>query len=427
MSVRAIALGDHTAYLASDEVGYVRTATTHRSYMAPWYVLDRAADLFNDKPGTLLLNVDRTIRKHWADQAEVTAETGWTCTTVEPWTTFKHAGRPTIHVGFLGDIDYDKTPLFTREDRPEDVVRNLAWVAEHLGAPYRMTPGVTGCAAIRDHFEDKARRAKGPITERQPFGEPYWGAGAVLPTGDTRQGAGDLIWQRRPTRNDTALPWVHAFDLNAARLAALGVAELAWGKLKHEQLPAFDPRRAGYWLVHAHEIAEPFPGAIYDRADVHGGMVWLTTPPMAFLADLGACPVPSEAWVATGRRLLRTIADRWNAARLQLGQGERLETVKAIYRETAGMMASPGGSICRPDWYHTTMDRQRMTLLTHILRIKRTAGLLPLVVKTDCLWYPSEHENPTRAAEQLGIPLGNGLGKFRHHSTRPATGFYKKR
>jgi hypothetical protein len=423
VTVRAIALGERTAYLAADAANYVRTPTTHMSYMAPWYVLDRAADLFRDQAGTLLLNVDHSIRRHWADQLPVTTETGWACTGVEPWTTFKHADKPTVHVGFLGDLDYGRTPLFDRHDRPEDVVRRLAWIGEHIGAPYRMTPGVTGCAAIRDHFAQL--RATGRRSNGE-HAEPYWGAKDRRESDDRRNGSGDLLWQRRAQRRDTAMPWVHAYDLNAARLSAMGVAELAWGKLRRQDLPSFDPRQAGYWAVHANEVIEPFPGAIYDKADVHAGMVWLTTPAMAFLSGLGACPVPAEAWTGTGRRLLRTIGERWNAARGAAPAGRALETVKAVYRETAGMMASPGGSLYRPDWYHTIMDRQRMTLLSHILRVKRTTGLLPLVVHTDCLWYPSEDEDAGRTADRLGLPLGSGLGKFRTHSTRPAVAFYRK-
>jgi hypothetical protein len=425
MMARAIALGERVAYMAPDPANYVRADVTAGAFNDPVHTLTRAAGLFGTDPGVLLVRAGNELLRAWNGARDQLADAGWSCTDVKPWTTWKHTQHPTVHVGALAAIDYDRTPLFGPDDRPSDVVRRLAWAEQAIGAPYHMTPGVTGHSAIRSHYA-QTRRTTAP---QRPgvLREPYWGVGSSRDHEDKRNGSGDLIWGRRALRTDTAMGWVHSYDLNAARLAATGVAELGWGKLKRADSPAFEPRQAGYWLVHAHEIAEPFPGAIYDRADVVAGMVWLTTPMMEFLSGLGMLPVPVEAWTATGRRILRPMAEKWNAARLAAPRGPGLETIKAVYREAAGLLAHNGGSIVRHDWYHTIMDRQRATLLSHILRVKRTTGLLPLVVHTDCLWYPSEDEDPNRTADRLGLRLGTGLGAFRVHTSASAGAFYKKR
>ena len=429
MSARAIALGERYAYLAPDALNYTKARVSDGAHLVSWHALERAAQLMGHKPGTMLVAGKRTRAAWLADTTEVLPELGWTFTELEPWTTFRHADLGTVHVGFVEGIDYDRTPLFARTDDPADVVRRLAWIHEHIGAPYYMTPGVTGCEAIRRHFDAHARRVtkyEGAGEGQKPFGEPYWGLKDRRDQDDPRTGAGDMMWQRKPRRSDVDAGWVHAYDLTAARLAALGVASLAWGKLRHVDMPAFDPTQAGYWRVHAHDVNEPFPGAIYDPATVRDGMVDLTTPMMEILSRCGMCPTAASGWLAPGRRILRTIGEKWNAARLAAPPGRALATVKAVYREAAGMMAREGGSIFRPDWYHTIMDRQRATLISHILRIKRAAGIMPLIVRTDCLWYPADTDNAERHAAQLAIQLGTGLGKFRVHATHTAATFYRK-
>jgi hypothetical protein len=369
MAARAIALGERVAYLAPDPNNFVAASTNEAAYRDPVHTLTRAAGLFGSDPGVLLIRAGTDMLRAWNGARDQLAEAGWSCTDVQPWTSWKHNDRPTVHVGALAAIDYDRTPLFGPDDRPADLVRRVAWAEQAIGAPYHMTPGVTGHAAIRAHYADRRRRQSetGGRPNGRDFSEPYWGIGSSRDHEDKRNGSGDLIWGRRATRADTAMGWVHSYDLNAARLAATGVAELGWGKLKRADSPAFDPHQAGYWLVHAHDIAEPFKGAIYDRADVVAGLVWLTTPMMEFLSGLGMCPVPTEAHTATGRRILRTLAEKWNTARQAAPRGPALDTVKAVYREATGLFARNGGSIVRHDWYHTIMDRQRATRRPHRL------------------------------------------------------------
>lgn len=426
MSARAIALGDRMVVAAFDAANYRAQATEGPgAYRDPTRCLKAVSTAFGDRPGVFLVKGGNDVMRVWAGHRDELTAAGWTCTAIEPWTTWKHPERPAVHVGHLGAIDYDRIPLFTQHDRPHDVVRRLAWAEQAIGAPYHMTPGVTGHAAIRGHYAETRRSGK--HRNGRDFSEPYWGVGTKRDHEDKRLGSGDLIWHRRPTRADITAGWVHSYDLNAARLSAAGVAELGWGKLVRAEDPSFDPRRAGYWLIHAADVNEPFPGAIVDQADVHGGLVWLTTPMMEFLSQLGQHPPVTEAWTATGRRVLRPIAEKWNAARQAAPPGPALDTVKAVYREAAGLFARDGGSIVRHDWYHTIMDRQRATLLSHILKVKRSVGILPLVVHTDCLWYPSDDEDPARAADRLGLRIGTNLGTFRINSTATAAAFYKKK
>ena len=107
------------------------------------------------------------------------------------------------------------------------------------------------------------------------------------------------------------------------------------------------------------------------------------------------------------------------------GDRYRLDAVKSTYREAAGLFAHAGGSIDRADWYHTIMDRQRVTVLGHIRRIATAHDRRPLAVHTDCLWYASGLPDWREAAAELGIRIGHDLGTFRHHSTARAADYFK--
>lgn len=422
--ISAIVVTDRTAYLASEN-SRSTAPVAEGAFRDARRILDRAATAIHGrKGGTVILDVsDRPadLLRLWDGQRGPLEDAGWTCSgTVEPWTTWRRKGAPAIHVGIRRAIAPGNTPLFSADDAPHTVAARLAWYADRMGAPWSMTGGVSGNMAMRATYASPGRGK-----------QPYWGAGD-LPRrqDDTRNGAGDLIWRRAPTSAEAGMGWVHGYDLNAARLAALGVAEVAWSKLQPTGAIPFDATRAGYWMVPAsplrrHRTLPP----LIDFGDVRGDLAWVTTPMMKYLGRLGITPGVVDSWTAPSARMFKGTAEAWNRARLEAEERDDprlIGAVKATYAQACGMMAHAGGSIYRPDWYHTIMDWQRATLLAHIERVDRKTKRRPLVVQTDCVWYASDDADPHRTAEALGLPvIGAGdpkaLGRFKVHSSKRAS------
>jgi hypothetical protein len=409
----ACVLGEFNAYLAS-------AAKRSEAMVTPGvlrdahHTLDRAARLFKGGPGVLALLGGRDLLASWAGQRGALDSAGWTCTAVESWTTWRRRDAPAVHVAMLGTIE--PTPLFNPLDDPRTIAVQLAWYADVMGGEYLMTPGVAGHVAIKAAFKGKR--------------EPYWGLKDIRRDGDERQGSGDLLWRRAPLKTEFAEGYVHGFDLRAARLAALGVVEVAWTKLEPTGQVAYDPDRAGYWLIPPPPQHKRHP-PIVNPDSVHDRLAWVTGPIMADLARRNILPDVIDSWTGVAKRPFRTIAERWDAARLatieQRGAAMTCahDAVKATYREAAGLMARPGGSIYRPDWYHATMDRQRVTVLSHAERIAKTHERRPLAIHTDCLWYASTESDPEKAADRLGIKLGHRLGCFDVKSSATTAEFFK--
>lgn len=414
-------------YLASP-TECVRVPLTRGAYERPAYILDRVAALMYGSTGGVLVLDGPGLRKTWGGlvkpagigRVALADEPAWTATVLEPWTTWRRKGAPAIHVAFLDEVQDDRAGLMPAGGDLGTMARRLAWYADRIGGAYLMTPGVAGHGAIRAAFRKPGRGQ-----------QPYWGARdwRLLSDDDAHQGVGDLMWKRAPTRTEVDMGWVHSFDLNAARLSALGVVEVPYGKLEHTGPCAFDATRAGYWQIYAHHVKEhKRHPPLVDTSFAVGGLVEVTTPIMSKLMDRGALPEVVDSWTSEGRRLFRGLAEQWNRARLEamdLGRLVELGAVKATYREAAGLFAKRGGSIWRPEWYHTAMDRQRVTVINHVERIAQGAGRRPLAIHTDCLWYASTHADPRQAAGELGIMLGTGLGTFRVHSCTPSRVFFK--
>lgn len=348
----------------------------------------------------------------------------------QAWSSWRSTvGGPTVHLGLLPYLDYGRTPLFSKGEPPEVISWRMGWYHAHIG-PWLMTAGVSGVAAIRAQF---TQRGKGQ--------QPYWGVGSQRPIADEREMAGDIIWQRRPTTDEARRKYAHAFDLNAARLAAANVAYLPWDRLEHTGPQPFaeDESLTGYWQVRLDQLPRTsmYAPRLFNPNLGRQGVIWLTSPIVKEYVRAGINLDVVDSYTAQSKRWLLTWANKVQTARLRamaLGDWRIVRAVKSTYKETMGMLMRQGGSAFLPVVGHTVIDRQRATVLGHIRRVHNASQLWPMRVLTDAVWYASDEPDPVRFAEQIGISLGTDIGEYeqqkeigrwKHHSTMPMSEFLK--
>lgn len=301
-----------------------------------------------------------------------------------------------------------------------------SWLLEHDVAPlavklsqyhrltntvYRATPGVSGCTMVRQmHAAAAARKAE---ARKGTAGQPFWRY-EQMPSDLSPMG--DLKWQ---TDEMPAAGYVTQWDVRAAYLAAASAALLAWSPLRHTGPRQFDPAVAGFWQVFADgtllSLHGGRPFVIDPRQIGPGGMVWLSSPVMAYLLSLGISPEVADSWTCDqAGRYLRPWAE---AIRDGLAADDIDPDVayllKQTYRETLGMMNRPGGSIHRPDWWATVVDLARVNLLRKMDKAAKATGLEPIRVYVDAVSYVTDNGGQlANLADALGVDEQQ-IGKLR--------------
>lgn len=290
-------------------------------------------------------------------------------------------------------------------------------------------------------------------THPRASGGRHLGAAGVTP--EPAQGSTlELPWQswrRELTRDELALPFVHAYDANAQYLAAWGGAELGFGEAVHyATAPRFDRNSAGLWRI---------PSAANLRninplmpAPWLAGREWFTTPTITRLLEVVdgldlAHPFITEAYVwPEHARYLRVAGERLRDARTEairelektraaLGSATEVEdaeqlagrlvrgevivdAVKSLYRVQTGRfgMARNAGVVSiwdRPHWGHTIRALARVNLHRRLDRL----AVKPFAIATDGLLFASDEPDGRAFAERIRLPLGRGLGQYRHEGT----------
>lgn len=341
------------------------------------------------------------------------------------WITWTHNGTgQVIYMGILDLMDQDRTPAFRLGSSARDIADALAAYVDATGMNWRMTAGVTGCAMVKTtihRVETNKMIRRGPD---KPVPAPRWHSTAATTYGV--HAAGDLRYNRMLAPAERQYSRLYQLDVRAAYLAAAAAVDLPWSELRPVDRQVFTGQ-AGYWQVDLNDLVDgaaavssatlPHLGpALWnpDAAD-DAGLMWLTTPVMGFLSELGINPVVRNALLAPSQsRFLRPWAESIRDALANPTATAEVRTaLKRTYSETVGMFAAAGGSIHRPEWRDLIVDTARVSVLRKVFQARRTLGIWPARIYVDAVWYPYPDDAP---ADDLVHALGGTgrIGKFRH-------------
>lgn len=414
-------------------------------------LLESAAALLPGEGGTVIVSrppggwtsspfaadAERDLRMMVADaQAAGWQPTaGWERGIDTGWFTFERPQAPLIHLGIRGMLDQSRTPLWNVADAtPEHIAYQLARAHAATGQPFRMSPGVVGCAIIRAWYD---QRGTNGFKKQQPL----WHLKS-LPSG-VSTAAGELRWHRPPTDTERGRPQVVSFDQRAARLNALGMVDcLPFGGLANTGPRQFEPSIGGFWQINVAELMTNglprpmmvsvdrplIPPVVNINAADADGLLWVTTPIMRWLHARHMRPLVHDSYTADkSGRWLRQPCDTMRAAlRSADGDATMVKVVKEIYRQTSGMLAAPGGTIHRIDWHNSTLDQERCSVLTAAERVQAATGFLPMRIDVDELVYAVD---PTcgdidRLAAAVGV--GPELGRYKMKANMPMADYCAK-
>jgi hypothetical protein len=234
-----------------------------------------------------------------------------------------------------------------------------------------------------------------------------------------------FFWSRLPLPSERNMRYCHALDLNLAYAAVASSLPLPVGECVHTELPTFDKRIPGVWLIEPEPWSDetlPAPWAD-DYRRRREGPYWVTTPTMERCDQLGLWPIESYTW-PEHHTYLRPWYDVVKAAReelLPLG-GPPLEAVKQIARRGVGRLASRRRSMAletdplyQPYWTWAIIAECRARLHRRLSALTELTGppVAPVAIDTDAVYFLSSRASPEILAIRLGLPFGDGLGQFK--------------
>lgn len=376
----------------------------------------------------------------YADQSERIRAAGWNHSEIGAWTLFHTKDGREVSVGIFASMRANHFGvLFNRDTDPAAIAIILDRYQRVTGTAWRGTPGTTACAAIRSSWGNSRY-------------QPLWN--------EPRRGSsvGPLVWQRELGRWERDWGWVHDFDANSAYLGAAISADLPWSLLHHTGAQMFDEALPGYWVIQLdtstlEQLADPARPPVLPPGRVRDSCAEVTTPYARFLRDeLGDRLEIVDSWTAqpetypgaarprpAGSRILRTWGQQLRDARAAVEamppgplRDLLLAAVKRSYKDAVGAtqreVNGRGMRVHRAIWGHTIVDSWRATMLRTAGRVRKSAGIWPLAIRTDSLTYPDCTDNPEpllreiRAARVAKVG-STGLGGWRHTGVMTTEGW----
>ena len=294
-----------------------------------------------------------------------------------------------------------------------DVYASMVGTADGESQPYLYSAPSTGTALlklVRGGAREQLSVVEPPPPAAERGGrlwEPEWS------------------WQRGPTDSERGRPWVVAWDVNAAYLAAAQAAVLGLGPARHATAPTLTGPPAklppGYWRIRRDTATpaalEGLPNLLDPAPGYHSGdHIWITTPTLAAALQHGYDVQVLDAWVwDRATRWLETWAHSLRDARYALAHAGAeatpdtpadpelaavLKAVKLTYSGGIGMLGSEkwrsGKPEYRPDARHHVIGMSKANLFRKCVKAA-TAGCTILAVERDMILIAADSENPDQA------------------------------
>jgi hypothetical protein len=308
---------------------------------------------------------------------------------------------------------------------PAQIASRVERFTRLLGAPFTWSGGVTG-RVLYDRLHPAGGRARTPIELVDPI--------KLLRSAGSVAGHTAFKWMRPLSSAEAHMQWCHGYDGNGARLSAVGQATLGVGEPEHHRPGrAFDKKLPGLWKIAKPEPDNVLLPPIVDGRAAVGSPVWVYTPTLAYLRELGQDPEILECYVwPESRRLFATWAKTVDTGRLSIKHLRGMfpadpdlaavgDAVKAVYTGFVGRFAyagerGPDGRALspwhRPDWNGTVVALERVNLHRKLTRFGAQTGRWPVAVFTDEALYTAD--GPDAAVERPEpMTLGMTLGSFK--------------
>lgn len=345
--------------------------------------------------------------------------------------------RPTMYIGGYkkreeraqgesGDTVYVSYPEHNsawglKPTSPGELLFTLAYVEDALGFQVQYSPGACGRRVIAETNKKRERAAWLAPVDMRPF--PVCCAENVV----------DLAWKREMFPEESAQPWLLAYDKNSQYASACTGARLGTGAPEEIHAPiTFDLNKlvAGIW--HCSISGESvFNGELLPSPTGNGtklireGYYWSYT--VKLLIELGYTVEIDRAWIwRESHTILRPFAEKLWESRAALDDCERYPVeqartaarsiVKDCMNHSIGTLNSrkylkEGSKWFRPDWRELLRDNAKYQMFMRI-RKNHEEGYKLIGAHVDCLFYTSPEKDHARAIPDW-IEKKRGLGGYK--------------
>lgn len=304
---------------------------------------------------------------------------------------------------------------------PAGIARRLQMFADHLGYPLKISAGGTAIDLMLE-LRPRTRSPQewlevvhAPSRCNQPFG-----------LSDVES---DFEWSRKPTEDEAAMTYIHAYDRGGSYPSAAISLELPIGDpIHHPDGVEFNPKLPGYWHIEVPEAQDwLLPYLLNPRGHKFSGPKWVCTPRLERAVVLGYQPEILEAYVWPQHgRILRTWAERFRDLSANLDTGAPDDTA---VRDQAKVARSAGlgllGSLQHlegkrgfsPERRYHIVSKASANIIHKLHQIGVSTGRWPLAVWRDTVLYASDDPDPDSAWPGDEKSYGRGFGQYKHEGS----------
>lgn len=300
---------------------------------------------------------------------------------------------------------------------PARIARRLQMFADGLGYPLKINSGVTAM----DLMLQLRPKTRSPLEWRDVVFAP---SRTKEPYGITDIES-DFEWSRKPTDDESAMTYVHAYDRGGSYPAAIAGLELPIGDpVHHPDGVPFDASLPGYWQI---EVPEPqdwlLPFLLNPRGHKFNGPKWVCTPRLERAIALGYQPAILEAYVWPQHgRILRGWYERVRDIALKLDTADADDKAVRDQAKIArvagiGLMGSlqhmEGKTGFSPERRYHIVSKASASIIYKLQQIGADSGRWPLALITDTVLYASNDPDPVSAWPGDAKSFGRGFGQYK--------------